>query len=427
MQMRLVGLSDEQRLLVETTREFVDDVVRPWIREHRDDEWLAPPEERVPWQLVRAADEIGLRTLAIPERWGGVELEQPAQTLALVAEEISRGDVGLADILTQVWKVSVLLGACAPEHLQAEWFPRIVADPAFVLAHALTEPRGASDRWLPYNVPEAAMETRAVQVGDEWVINGRKQFISNGFDAKLYVVYANTDPAAGVLDGTSSFLVPRDTPGFEIGRVHEKVGARLMNNAELAFDDCRVPADHLLVENEALKKAAVYFRAGKILVAAKNLGTGVAAFEETSRYVQEHVQGGRVLIQHQIVAAHVADMAIEVEAARAFVRYAARALDEQTADADALCLMAKVHTAELVFDVARRAVELHGGSGAMRDAGVEKHLRDATIGFHTDGTNDIHRFKIAKALFPRSAGTYAGANGAGARSRSTEAVSAVVG
>jgi alkylation response protein AidB-like acyl-CoA dehydrogenase len=427
MLMRSVGLSDEQRLFVETTRAFVDDRVLPWIREHRDDEWLAPPEERVPWQLVRAADEIGLRTLAIPERWGGVELAQPAQTLALVAEEISRGDVGLADILTQVWKVSVLLGSCAPEHLQAEWFPRIVEDPTFLLAHALTEPRGASDRWLPYNVPEAAMETRAVQDGGEWVITGRKQFISNGFDAKLYVVYANTDRAAGVLDGTSSFLVPRDTPGFLVGPVHEKIGARLMNNSELAFDDCRVPADHLLVANEALKKARVYFRAGKILVAAKNLGTGVGALEETSRYVQEHVQGGRVLIEHQIVAAHVADMATKVEAARAFVRYAARALDEGAEDADALCLMAKVHTAELVFDVARRAVELHGGSGAMREAGVEKHLRDASIGFHTDGTNDIHRFKIAKALFPKTAGRYAGTDGAHARDRSTQALGAVVG
>ncbi len=427
MLMRSVGLTDEQRLLVETTRAFVDDLVLPWIRDHRDEEWLAPPEERVPWELVRAADEIGLRTLGVPERWGGVELAEPAQAFALVSEEISRGDAGLADIFSQVWKVSVLLAACAPEHLQAEWFPRILDDPTFVLAHALTEPRGASDRWLPYNVPEAAMQTRAVLEGDEWVIDGRKQFISNGFDAKLYVVYANTDPSAGVLDGTSSFLVPRGTPGFEIGRVHEKIGSRLMNNAELIFDGCRVPADHLLVANEALKKAGVYFRAGKILQAAKNLGAGVGALDETFRYVQEHVQGGRPLIQHQIVAAHVADMATKVEATRAFVRYAARAIDEGASDADAICLMAKVHASELVFDVCKTAMELHGGTGAMREAGIEKHLRDASIFFHMDGTNDIHRFKIAKALFPQSAGAYAGENGAGARHPEADVVGAVVG
>jgi alkylation response protein AidB-like acyl-CoA dehydrogenase len=411
MEMRMVGLSDEQRLLVETCRTFVDDVVLPWVADNRDREWLAPPEERLQVELLAAADEIGLRSFGIPERFGGVEVDRPAQTFALVAEELARGDSGFVDVLAQGWKVSVLLASCAPEHLQDEWFPRIVADPSFVLAHALTEPRGASDRWLPYNVPEAAMQTRAIRDGDEWVLNGRKQFISNGFDAKLYVVYANTDPSVGVRDGTSSFLVPPGTPGFEIGAVHEKIGSRFMNNAELIFEDCRVPADHLLAENDALRKAGGYFRAGKIVLAAKNLGVGVAALDETARHVQQHVQGGQVLIRHQVVAAAVADMATRVEAVRAFVRYAAQALDEETSDAETLCMMAKVHASELVFEVCKSAMELHGGSGAMREVGIEKHLRDASTFFHRDGANDIHRFKIAKALFPETAGTYAATGG----------------
>ena len=116
------------------------------------------------------------------------------QTFALIAEEIARGDSGLADKLVQNWKVSVLLRNLAPQHLQEKWFKRLVADPQFLLAHCLTEPRGASDRWLPYNVPEAAMQTKAVKTNGGWVINGRKQFISNGYDAGLYVVYANTNP-----------------------------------------------------------------------------------------------------------------------------------------------------------------------------------------------------------------------------------------
>ena len=194
----------------------------------------------------------------------------------------------------------MLLRHLAPRHLQETWFTRLVADPQFLLAHCLTEPRGASDRWLPYNVPEAAMQTRAVKgTATTRVINGRKQFISNGYDASLYVVYANTNPNVGMLQGTSSFLVPRDTKGLTIARCNETLGCRFMNNGELVFEDMRTPADHLLVENDALGKAGVYFRPGKIIQAAKNLGVGLRAFEVTSDYVQNYVQGGRILIEHQ--------------------------------------------------------------------------------------------------------------------------------
>ncbi len=123
----------------------------------------------------------------------------------------------------------------------------------FLLAHCLTEPRGASDRWLPYNVPEAAMQTKAVKTDGGWVINGRKQFISNGYDAGLYVVYANTNPKVGMMQGTSSFLVPRDTKGLSVARCNETLGCRYMNNGEVAFEDMFVPDDHLLVENDALQ------------------------------------------------------------------------------------------------------------------------------------------------------------------------------
>lgn len=408
MRMSMVELTEEQRMLADTARRFTDDVVIPWVEQNRDREWLAPPEERVPYELLEAVDALGLRTLGVPEKYGGVELEHQALTFAILAEELSRGDSGFMDTLAQVWKVSVLLANTASEHLQDEWFPRIVEDSGFLLAHALTEPRGASDRWLPYDVPEAAMHTRAVRDGRDWVLNGRKHFITNGYDARLYVIYANTDPTRGMRSGTSSFLVPRDTPGFTIGRAHEKFGARFMNQGELIFDDCRVPADHLLVENEALGKAGVYFQPGKILQAAKNLGVGVAAFEETSRYVQEFVQGGKVLIKHQVVAKALAQMATKVESVRAMTRLAARAVDARSEDASVLTWMAKVYAGDNILDVCRQAMELHGGSGVMRDTGIEKHFRDAAMFLHMDGTADIHNFKIAKALFPRTAAEYAG-------------------
>ena len=230
----------------------------------------------------------------MPEEFGGIELDRASevQTFALIAEEIARGDSGLADKLVQNWKVSVLLRNLAPRHLQEKWFKRLIDDPQFLLAHCLTEPRGASDRWLPYNVPEAAMQTRAVKQNGEWVINGRKQFISNGYDAGLFVVYANTNPQVGMMQGTSSFLVPRGTPGLTIARCNETLGCRFMNNGELVFEDMRVPADHLLVEGDALGKAGVYFRPGKIIQAAKNLGVGVRAFEVAVR-LRAELRAGR--------------------------------------------------------------------------------------------------------------------------------------
>jgi alkylation response protein AidB-like acyl-CoA dehydrogenase len=404
------GLSEEQRLMRQSCRDFVDEVVTPFIRSNWQREWDMNPQARLPPQILERADEIGIRTLGVPEEFGGVELEPKSEvrTFALISEEIARGDSGLADKLVQNWKVSVLLRNLAARHLQEKWFPRLVEEPQFLLAHCLTEPRGASDRWLPYNVPEAAMQTRAVKKNGEWIINGRKQFISNGYDASLYVVYANTDPKVGMLQGTSSFLVPRDTAGLTVARCNETMGCRFMNNGELVFEDMRVPEDHLLAENDALGKAGVYFRPGKIIQAAKNLGVGVHAFEAAAEYAQNYVQGGRVLIKHQAVALRLAEMATRIEAVRALLERAAQAVDDDAPDAETLCNMVKLFASEEILKVAQHCLELHGGNGVMLDFGVEKIFRDAAIFLHMDATVDISKFKIVKSMFPATAGKYAG-------------------
>jgi len=403
-------LSDEQRLMRETCRRYVDQVVRPFIEADREREWLFDPAQRLPAEILQEADRTGLRGLGVPAKYGGVGLDPAteAQTFSVIATEIARGDSGLADKLVQNWKISVLLRSLAPQHLQDEWFPQYLADPQFLMAHCLTEPRGASDRWLPYSVPEAGMDTRAVHEDGHWTIDGRKQFISNGYDASLYVVYANTDPSVGMLEGTSSFLVPRDTPGLEVTRCNETVGGRYMNNGEIVFDGCRVPEDHLLACGDALGKAGVYFRPGKIIQAAKNLGIGIAAYQDTAAWVQRRVQGGRILIKHQAVALRVAAMATKLEAVSALLQRAARAVDENHPDAARLCDMVKVFTSQEILEVCQHAVELHGGYGAMLEVGIEKYLRDAAVYLHMDATADVSPIKIAKTLFPATAGTYAG-------------------
>jgi alkylation response protein AidB-like acyl-CoA dehydrogenase len=405
------GLTEEQRMMRATIRAFVDKDVTPFIRKNWQLEWDMKPENRPSVELLQGAHKIGVRTLGVPEEFGGTALDPATevQTFAMIAEEIARGDSGLADKLVQIWKISMLLRNIAPRHLQERWFPRIVEDPTFLLAHCLTEPRGASDRWLPYDVPEAMMHTRAELRGDKWVINGRKQFITNGYDAKLYVVYATTKPGAGITKGTSSFLVPRDTPGLVVTRCNETMGGRFMNNGEIVFEDCAVPQDHCLVQDVAMTKAGVYFKPGKIIVAAKNLGVGMAAFERTADYVQNYVQGGRILIKHQAVATRLADMATKLMAVRALLNEATCAVDSRSHDAEALCNMAKMFASVEIFQVCQHAMELHGGNGVMLDFGIEKLLRDASLFLHRDATVDISRFKIVKALFPETAGIYAGA------------------
>jgi alkylation response protein AidB-like acyl-CoA dehydrogenase len=406
------GLTQEQRLMRETCRQYVDEHVIPFTRQHWQREWLMTPEDRLPRNILEIADQIGIRTLGVPEEFGGTPLDPKTevQTFSLIAGEIARGDSGLADKLVQVWKVSRLLHNIAPRHLQELWFPRIVADPTFLLAHCSTEPRGASDRWLGYDTPETAFQTKAVLKGDEWVINGRKQFVSNGYDAKLYVVYANTRPGSRMKEGTSSFLLPRGTPGFSVERCNETLGGRFMNNGQMVFEDCRVPRDHCLVENEALaRRGAHYSRPGRIIQASKNLGIGIAAFERTADYVQNYVQGGRILIKHQVVASRLADMATRICAVRGLLKDASRAVDEESPNADHLCSMAKLFASEEILKVCQHAVELHGGNGTMLDFGIEKLYRDATMFLHMDGTVDITRFKIIKTIFPATAGAYAGA------------------
>src|ERR1019366_6201917 len=325
-------LTDEQRMMRDTTRQYVDNVVIPFIQQNRTREWDMDPMARLDANILEQADAAGLRYLGVPERFGGIDLDPAtqSQTFAIIATEIARGESGLADKLVQNWKISILIAQFAAPHLQEYWFKRYMNEPQFLMAHCLTEPRGASDRWLPYNVPEVNMDTKAVLEGETWVINGRKQFISNGYDATLYVVYANSDNSVGMAQGTSSFLVPRDAPGLEVTRCNETMGGRYMNNGEIVFDNVRIPSDHLLVRNDALGKAGIYFRPGKVLVAAKSLGIGIGAYEETIKFVHERVQGGKPIIQHQAVAVRIADMATKLEAVAALLRHAALAVDERS-------------------------------------------------------------------------------------------------
>ena len=371
------GLSEEQKMMRQSCRDFVDDMVLPYIKKNWQKEWSMVPEERLPLSILEGAEKVGIRTLGVPEEYGGVELEKGTEvrTFALVAEEIARGDSGLADKLVQNWKVSVLLRQFAPKHHQKHWFTRLVNEPQFLMAHCLTEPRGASDRWLPYNVPEAAMQTQRGE--DQWRLDHQRPQAVHLQRLRRLASTSSTPtpiPKVGMLQGTSSFLVPRETKGFTVARCNETLGCRFMNNGEMVFEDMFIPDDQLLVQDSAMGSAGVYFRPGKIIQAAKNLGVGVRAFEATADYVQNYVQGGRILIKHQAVALRLADMATKIEAVRALLDRASAAVDENAPEAETLVNMAKMFASEEIMKVAQHAVELHGGNGIMLDFGIEKVL-----------------------------------------------------
>ncbi len=241
------------------------------------------------------------------------------------------------------------------------------------------------------------------------MINGRKQFISNGYDAGLFVVYANTNPKVGMLQGTSRFLVPRDTPGLTIARCNETLGCRFMNNGELVFEDMRVPEDHLLVENDALAQGRRLFPARQDHPGGEEPRRRRARLRGDRRLCAE-LRAGRPHPDQApgggAAARRHGDQASRRRARS--LRDAAAAVDDNAPDADALCNMAKLFASEEILKVAQHAVELHGGNGMMLDFGVEKLLRDAAIFPHMDGTVDISKFKIVKSMFPHTAGKYAG-------------------
>jgi len=406
METRDLGLTEDQIAMRRLVRDFVDEVVIPFVRDNRDREWCASPEETFPLELMLEADKIGLRALNVPEKYGGMSID--TMTTAIIVEELGRGDPGLSNTLTNCRKLAAYLGRHAAPRLQDEWFPRYMADPTFLMAMCNTEPKGASDRALPYNVPEAAHQTKAVLEDGYWVINGRKQFISNGYLGTLFIVHANTKPECGIVQGTSTILVPRDTPGFQVTRANEKMGRRFCINGEMSFEDCRVPEDHVLVRDKATEQARTYRTTAAISESAQALGVAQAAFDDTAKHVQEVFQGGRTIIKHQIVAIRLAEMATRIEAMRSFLYTVARGIDSGASDAQNLRLMLKVFNCENSFEVCKAAVELHGGSGVMREVGVEKHLRDATVALHTEGTIDMHLFKIINSMFPDTVGAYAG-------------------
>jgi alkylation response protein AidB-like acyl-CoA dehydrogenase len=388
--------TSEQRRLLDTVREFVATAVSPvaLALDRRPN-----PEDSFSWEIVEAASRAGIRTLTLHREFGGAGIDSP--TAAMVIEELARGDLGVSVTLAQTLKIAQTLQRACTAGQAARFIPPFAADPRGLLAIGITEPETASDYIIPFDDLRKPFRTTAARDGGGWVLNGMKHFISNGNRARLYLVFAQTDPAAGLVRGSTCFLVPRETPGFSTGRVHDKMGERLANNAPLIFRDCRIPDDQVLGRvGGGFEILMRFFPASNAYAAASVLGVAVSAYERTLRWARERVQGGKRLIDHDTTAEDLAEMRMRIDAARSYLLAAAAAADRPEGMDPTMGALPKVFASRAAWWVVTRALELHGARGYMRDTDVtiEKLVRDAAAFLHSDGANRSLLLKAARFI-----------------------------
>jgi butyryl-CoA dehydrogenase len=371
-------LSAEQASIRDTLRAFAAERLAPnaarWDREHH-----FPREE------LSALGALGVMGIVVPERWGGAALDYVS--LAVALEEIAAADGAVSTIVSVQNSV-----VCGPINAfgtdaQKERFLAPLARGEKLGCFCLTEPQVGSDA--------ASIATRAERRGDAFVLNGVKQFITTGKNADVAVVFAVTDKAAGK-KGISAFLVETETPGYVVARIEEKLGQRASDTAQIVFENCAVPAANLLGrEGEGYRIALANLEAGRIGIAAQAVGMARAAFEAALAYARERTSFGKTLAEHQAV--NFADMATAIEAARQLVWHAAA-----LRDAGHPCLkeasMAKLFASEMAERVCSDAIQVHGGYGYVADFPVERIYRDVRACQIYEGTSEIQRLVIGRAL-----------------------------
>lgn len=379
-------LTEEQREIQTLAREFAAKEIKP-IALDRDQRRVN--RETFEWGIVDQLDKLGFRAMTLAEKYGGSGVG--VFTVALVLEELAAGDLGVAFIVEQTNKfVQMLQWEGTEEQCQRYLIP-LRDDSRFLFAAAATEPDYGSDFFLPH--PGIRVVTTAKLEGDEWVINGTKQWSLGSAFAKLFFVTARTQ------EGLGRFLVPGDSPGLKVGHIHDSMAGRVFPRAEILFDNVRIPRNNRVVAPAEAQDPRHRNRwLSFIYAAADNVGVARAAYEEALEFARVRVQGGKRIIEHQAIGMMLAEMYAQIEAARLFCWKAAWMADYGEYGDPKVATMAKVFTAEAAVKVARKAFEIHGGYGPTKEFAVEKHLREAAYLLPSSGTQQILTLKTAKFL-----------------------------
>jgi len=373
-------LSDELSQIRDAVRTYVAEQITPhaarWDR-----------ERQFPAQALRGLAALGCYGIAVPESLGGAGLNYSA--LAVIIEEIAAGDGATSTVISvNNCPVCSILMSYADEAQQQQWLVPL-ARGEMLGAFCLTEPHVGSDA--------SALRTTARRDGKHYIIDGVKQFITSGKHADVAIVMAVTDQAAGKR-GISAFLVPTETPGYRVARLEDKVGQHASDTAQIAFEGCRIPAGNLLgEEGQGYKIALSGLEGGRIGIASQSLGMARAAFEAALRYAKDRDAFGQSIFNHQAVQFRLADMATSIEAARQLIAHAAA-----LKDAGRPCLkeaaMAKLFASEMAERVCSDAIQIHGGYGYVSDFPVERIWRDVRVCQIYEGTSDIQKILIGRAL-----------------------------
>jgi len=375
-----LALTEEQELAQRTAREFAREKVLP--RAHDIDE-----QGKVPPELIREMASLGFMGIYVPESYGGAGLD--ALSYALVSEEINRACASTGVIMSS--HVSLVVDPLLHygNDAQKDRFLRPLASGAKLGCFALSEPASGSDA--------AAMRTSARRDGDAWVLNGTKNFITNGASAEIALVFAQTDANARQR-GIAAFVVEKSTPGFSVGKLEHKLGIRGSDTAQLIFQDCRVPATNLLGEaGGGFKIALSTLDGGRISIAAQAVGIARACLEDSLAYAKQREAFGKKIVEFQAIQWKLADMATEIDAARLLV-WRAATLKDRGQDHILAAAQAKLFASDVAVRAARECVQIFGGYGYLTDFPAERHYRDAKITEIYEGTSEIMNLVIAEEI-----------------------------
>jgi alkylation response protein AidB-like acyl-CoA dehydrogenase len=386
------SLSEEQLGYVKWVREFADAHVRPVVAEL---DRISEPAERFPWDILEKAHREGLLRFGLPEAFGGTPADEV--TFCLIMEELGAADVGVAAIIAQYWNATQLIDRMGNDYHRDTFIRPYVDNPRTVYAVAMTESTAGIDAHLPYDVPGAGPMLAAVRDGDEIVLNGAKSNISGSHVADVIIVFARTDKSVGLTQGMTAFVVTKDTPGFSVAETFDLIGHRVSPIAEIHFDDCRIPKENQLTPWNGAFGEMSRQTVGRHWVGARYLGVGRAAYEMALEQVKTRVQGGKPIIEHQMVARQIGEMAMTLEAARNVIWKAAwGAQNPEQADPNVM-RMSRVFGSEAAMKVALDAVRLFGAKGIRVSVGMEKLLRDAVTGL-PPAPLDVSLMVVGQAL-----------------------------
>ena len=377
--MPLTTLSEDETLFRDNIRQFADEKIRPLVKE-MDEKGVFEKD------LIREFFQLGLMGIEIPEQYGGGGAKFFEAILAV--EELSRVDASAGVVVdVQNTLVNNALLRWGSEEQKKRYLPRMAADT--VGAYALSEANSGSDAF--------GLQTRAVLKGSEYVLNGRKLWITNAKEAGLFVLFATLDPTAGY-KGITAFLIESSFPGFSVGKKEDKLGIRASSTCELILEDCRIPKENVLGEpGKGYKIAIETLNEGRIGIGAQMIGLARGAWEYACKYVQERKQFGKAIAEFQGIQFQIAQMATEIEAARLMVYNSARMKDAGV-DFVRQAAMTKLFASQVAERVTSLAIEIYGGYGFTKDYPVEKYWRDAKIGKIYEGTSNMQLATIAKLV-----------------------------